>query len=101
MRWLRVHYITRHKWSRWLRVAPTSAEPCPMMMTTMPCALQTAEPAPLSHGSTGSIALAYAEAQPAGRVKGNAWKIWLVCGDCFLIGGWRKDCYSGGAQCAR
>ncbi|KAL6768850.1 hypothetical protein ACKKBF_B16480 [Auxenochlorella protothecoides x Auxenochlorella symbiontica] len=33
-----------------------------------------------------SVALAYPDALPAKRVGGHAWKVWLVCGDCFLIG---------------
>ncbi|KFM27802.1 putative UDP-sugar transporter protein SLC35A5 [Auxenochlorella protothecoides] len=32
-----------------------------------------------------SVALAYPDALPAKRVGGHAWKVWLVCGDCFLI----------------
>lgn len=33
----------------------------------------------------GAVAHAYPKAQPTNTIS-RAWKIWLVCGDCFLIG---------------
>ena len=48
--------------------------------------VQEAAGMPLEGRAGGSVAVAYPEAQAGGPMKGGAWKVWLVCGDCFLIG---------------
>ena len=58
---------------------------------SVPCIIIAQEAAgmPLEGRAGGSVAVAYPEAQAGGPMKGGAWKVWLVCGDCFLIGaGW-------------
>ena len=55
---------------------------------SVPCIIIAQEAAgmPLEGRAGGSVAVAYPEAQAGGPMKGGAWKVWLVCGDCFLIG---------------